>query len=492
MQKDTKGITLKKSDDFSEWYSQLVQKAELADIRFGLQGFIVHRPWGFFIIKKIYEYLEGELEKQGHMQFLFPTVVKETDLKKEKDHAGFTPNVFWVSEAGDKKIEERFALRPTGEAQIYPMYSLWFRSYKELPFKGYQSRIPAFRNEMTTRPFIRGREFLFFEAHNVFNSHEEAEKQIEDDLETCKKIINNKLCIPFFYFKRPVWDKFKGADNTYTADTLLPDGKRLQIASTHDLGQNFSKAFEIKVKNKGEKESFVWQTCFGPGIWRITAALIGIHGDDKGLIIPFEIAPIQIVIIPITFTDKILESEKVIKICKELENKLRNLNYRVKFDNSDETPGYKYNKWELMGVPIRIEIGPREVKENKISIALRTEDNKKQISIDSLENELKELSMKIDREISKKAEEYFKNNTREANNLKELKEIIKKHKGFIKIPFCSMEFSGEKCAAEIKSEAEGCDICGTLYPQEDIPSNEQRCIVCNNKSNHIVYVAKSY
>ena len=197
MAKDTNlGISVKKNEDFSEWYTQVVQKAELADIRFGIQGFIVHRPWGFFMLRKIYEYLEKEVEAQKHLPFLFPTVVKEENLTKEKEHAGFTPNVFWVSEAGDKKIEERFALRPTGEAQIYPVYSLWFRSYNDLPFKGYQSRISAFRNEMTTRPFLRGREFMFFETHDVFNTHEESLKQIKDDL---KKM--------FFGFKKKVKKK---------------------------------------------------------------------------------------------------------------------------------------------------------------------------------------------------------------------------------------------------------------------------------------------
>src|SRR3989344_8241294 len=260
MAKDTNlGISVKKDENFSEWYTQVVQKAELADIRFGIQGFIVHRPWGFFIIRKIYEYLEEEVEKQGHLPYLFPVVVKEDDLKREKEHAGFTPNVFWISEAGEKKLEEKFALKPTGEAQIYPLYSLWFRSYKDLPFRGYQSRISSYRNEMTTRPFLRGREFLFFETHDVFNRHEEALEQIKEDLDTCEKVIGKKIKLPFLYFKRPEWDKFSGADDTYTPDTLMPDGKRNQLASTHDLGQNFSKAFNIKVKGKDEKEQFVWQ-----------------------------------------------------------------------------------------------------------------------------------------------------------------------------------------------------------------------------------------
>ena len=346
--KSKEGINFKKEENFSEWYSEIVQKADLADIRFGIQGFIVHKPWGFLILRKIYEYLEKEVESQNHLPFLFPIAVKEKNLKKEKEHAGFTPEVFWVSEAGDKKIEERFALRPTGEAQIYPVYSLWFRSHKDLPFKGYQSRITVFRNEMTTRPFLRGREFMFFETHDVFNTHEEAKQQIEDDLDTCKKVIYDKIKIPFYYFKRPSWDKFKGADETFTPDTLMPDGRRNQLASTHDLGHNFAKAYEIKVVGKDGKENYVWQTCFGPGIWRIMAALIGIHGDDKGLILPFDMAPLQIVIIPITFGKK---DDKLMKKAKEIESKIKKEGYKVKIDERDESPGFKYHHWELLGVP---------------------------------------------------------------------------------------------------------------------------------------------
>jgi len=484
------GITVKKEEDFSEWYSQVIQKSELADIRFGIQGFIVHQPWGFLIIRKIYEYLEKEIEEQGHLPFLFPIAVKEESLKKEKEHAGFTPEVFWVSEAGSKKIEERFALRPTGEAQIYPMYSLWFRSHKELPFLGYQSRLSVFRNEMTTRPFLRGREFLFFESHDVFNTHNEALKQIEKDLEICEKVIYKKIKIPFYYFKRPEWDRFKGADSTFTPDTLMPDGKRNQLASTHDLGQNFSKAYNIKVLNNEGKEQFVWQTCFGPGIWRIMAALIGIHGDDKGLILPFDIAPIQIVIIPIILKEK-KESKDIVAQCKKLEEQLKR-NYRVKFDNTEETPGYKYNKWELKGVPIRLEIGPKELNGKTVSLALRTENKKSIVKISDLEKEIKSASLKLDNAIKIKADNNFKNNVKNAGSLKELKCLIKKDKGFIKVPFCSVERDGEKCADILKAETEGGNICGTLYPKEEKISSNQKCIVCGKKANHIVYIAKSY
>ncbi|MFH1376280.1 MAG: proline--tRNA ligase [Candidatus Woesearchaeota archaeon] len=490
--KESHGITVKKSDNFSEWYTQVIQKAELGDTRFGIQGFLVHRPWGFFIIKKIYDYLEKEVEKQGHQQFLFPISVKEKDLIKEKEHAGFNPEVFWVTHGGNKKLEERFALRPTGEAQIYPMYSLWFRSHKDLPFKGYQSRMSVYRNEMTTRPFLRGREFLFFETHDVFNTHNEVEKQIQDDLETCKKVIHDKVKIPFLYFKRPQWDKFKGADNTYTPDTLMPDGKRNQLASTHDLGQNFAKAYNIKVLNNEENKVYAWQTCFGPGIWRIMAALIGIHGDDNGLIIPFDMAPLQIVIIPVTFSKNQKENERIISKAKKIESDLKKVGYRVKLDCSEGSPGFKYNHWELFGVPLRIEIGPKELKGRFLTLSLRTEPKKRKIELSSLKNDIKKYSLKLDEDIKNKAKKYFKDSTRTVESLKELKDVIKKYRGFIKIPFCSMNLDGEKCAETLKTETEGGNVSGTLYPKEDKVKTGQKCVICNKKAKHIVYVAKSY
>ena len=487
---EEQGLTVTKEKNFSEWYTQVIQKADLADIRFGIQGFIVHKPWCFLIIRKLYEYLEAEVEKQGHLPFLFPTVVKEDDLMKEKEHAGFTPEVFWVSEAGSKKLEERFALRPTGEAQIYPTYSLWFRSWKDLPFRGYQSRISVFRNEMVTRPFLRGREFLFFEAHDVFNTHEEALAQIEKDLETCENVIRKKFKIPFFYFKRPSWDKFKGANDTYTPDTLMPDGKRNQLASTHDLGQNFAKAYGIKVKGKDEQEHYAWQTCFGPGIWRIMAALIGIHGDDHGLVVPFDIAPIQIVIIPITFVKQEAASKKVLLLCEKIEEQLKKSGYRVKFDNRDESPGAKYYQWELRGVPLRIEIGPREVEKKSVSLILRTDGKKKQVTLKDLKKEVEKSAIQVNKDIEKKAEDYFQGRIREADSLAKTKEILKIHRGFVRVSFCSVEKDGEACADKVKAETEGGYVCGTLYLKEEPAKG--KCIVCSKPAQHSVYIAKSY
>jgi len=484
------GISVKKNEDFSEWFTQVVSErgAKLADVRYGVQGFIVHRPWSFRILRKIYELFEDEVEKDGHEPYLFPTVIKKENLTKEEEHAGFAPDVFWVTKAGENNMEEPVALRPTGETQIYPMYSLWLRSYNDLPFKGYQSRITTFRNEMATRPFIRGREFMFFEAHDVFETHEEVIKQVKTDLNICKKVILEDLKIPFMFFKRPKWDKFRGAEDTYVPDTVLPDGKRLQLASTHDLGQNFAKAYNIKVKDRNDEEQYVYQTCFGPGIWRMMAALIGIHGDDNGLVLPFDIAPLQIVIIPITFSKNRFDNKKVLDKCKELEKRLKG--FKVKLDDSDNSPGFKYNQYELMGVPLRLEVGPKEVEKNEATLVRRTDKKKVKVDLINLEKEIRKQGEEVDKQIKSKAEDYFRDNTKNADTLVKLKGVLERHKGFVRIPFCSVDEDGWKCAEQLKTDTNGANVCGTLYPNAE--KGEGKCLVCGKPAKWMVYVAKSY
>lgn len=485
------GISVKKDENFSEWFTQVCSErgAKLADIRYGVQGFIVHRPWAFRILRRIYELFEEKVEKDGHEPFLFPSVIKKENLTKEQEHAGFAPDVFWITKEGDKKMEEEIALRPTGETQIYPMYALWLRSYNDLPFKGYQSRITVFRNEMTTRPFLRGREFMFFETHDVFSTHEEALEQVKSDLKICKDVILGKLKIPFMFFKRPKWDKFKGADDTYVPDTILPDGKRLQLASTHDLGTNFSKAFDIKVKDKDEQEKNVYQTCFGPGIWRIMAALIGIHGDDNGLILPFDIVPLQVIIIPIISAKDRFENKKILDKCKELTKRL-NKGFNVKLDETENSPGFKYNEYELMGVPLRLEIGPEEIKNDVVTLVRRTDRNKIKVKFNELEKEIKKQGKEVDKQIKERAENYFRGNTKNAKSIMEVKEIIEKHRGFIRAPFCSVDNDGWKCAEQLKADTNGGMVCGTLYPRAE--KGEGNCIMCGKKAKWMVYIAKSY
>lgn len=485
------GITAKKDENFSEWYTQIIgpEGAELADVRYGVQGFIVHMPWAFKILRKIYEYLEYEVENDGHEPFLFPTVIKKENLEKEAEHAGFAPDVFWVTEAGTKKLEEPVALRPTGETQIYPMYNLWIRSYSQLPYKRYQSRITTFRNEMTTRPFLRGREFMFFETHNVYASHDDAMKQIESDMNIMKRVYWDKLKIPHIFFIRPQWDKFRGADDTYVSDTLMPDGRRNQLSSTHDLGTNFAKAYNIKFVDKDEKKKYAYQTCFGPGIWRIMAALIGIHGDDKGLVLPFDIAPYQIVIVPIIFSDA-TKNKNVMKKCIEIKKKLSD--YRVFFDDSDNTSGWKYYHWEMKGVPLRIEIGPKDVENDQVVIVNRTGE-KSFVDDKNVIKGIKSAAEKLDKEIESKAKKYFSNKTKSVDTLEEVKKVIKNFRGFVKVPWCSIEKDGEKCADILKEETQGGNVAGIPWIEKERDSAKgKKCVVCGKPAKHIVYVAKSW
>lgn len=486
------GITVKKKDDFSEWFTQVCgpEGAELADVRYGVQGFVVHMPWAIRIIRKIYDYLEDEIENDGHEPYLFPTVIKKENLEREKEHAGFAPDVFWVTEAGSKKLEEPVALRPTGETQIYPMYSLWLRTHTQLPYKRYQSRITVFRNEKTTRPFLRGREFMFLETHNMYASQGDALKQIETDMNIMRKVNWEKLKLPHVFLVRPQWDKFLGANNTYVADTLMPDGKRNQMSSTHDLGTNFSKAYNITFTDKNGDSKHAYQTCFGPGIWRTMAALIGIHGDDKGLVLPFDVAPIQIVIVPIIFSDE-GKNKAVLKKCREVEKSLKG-KYKVKLDDSDYTSGWKFNQWEMKGVPLRIEVGPKDIEKEQVVIARRT-GKKIFVKEKELLEKIKEEAVNVDVDIEKNAVEYFAHNTKKAETLKEIKDTIKKFKGFVKAPFCTVEKEGEACADVIKAETQGAYVCGIPHSEKERENPKgKKCAVCGKPAKHIVYIAKSY
>ncbi|MFW5853007.1 MAG: aminoacyl--tRNA ligase-related protein, partial [Nanoarchaeota archaeon] len=408
----TLGITVKKSENFSEWFTQVCseQGAKLADIRYGVQGHIVHRPWGMRILNRIYEMLEKKVEEDGHEPVLMPTVIPEKNLMKEKEHAGFTPEVFWVTEAGSKKMNERVALRPTGETAFYPMYSYWIRSHNDLPLKCYQSRITVFRNEMTTRPFLRGREFMFFETHDVFSDHEGAMEQIETDMKIMDDVVHKNLKIPYRFFRRPQWDKFKGADDTYASDSLLPDGRRNQISSTHDLGQKFAKAYGVKFKDKDGKDKFGWQTCFGPGIWRIMASLIALHGDDNGLVLPMAVAPLHIIIIPITFVKKPELNDKIMNLCEELSKTLGK-KYKVKIDSSESSPGFKYNQAELMGIPLRIEVGPRDLEKNQVTLVRRTSKEKVVVKAKDVQEGVREQISLFEKELIGRAKEHYSEKT---------------------------------------------------------------------------------
>jgi len=476
------GITVSKEEDFSEWFTQVLTKADLVDVRYGVQGFVVHKPWAMRIIRELYRLFERELEATGHEPVLFPLVIPEEYLEREKSHVeGFKPEVFWVTEAGEERLERRLALRPTSETAFYSMYSQWIKSWRDLPLKLYQS-VAVYRYEKATRPFIRGREFLWIETHCAFETHEEALRQVREDMENSRKVIWEELGIPFLFLKRPEWDKFHGAEDTYAADTLMPDGRVLQISSTHDLGQRFSKVFDVKFLDREGRHQYVWQTCYGPGIWRIVAALIAVHGDDKGLVLPFAVAPVQVVVIPIYYGD---EKGRVLEKCERIAGWLRGEGLRVAVDTRDKTPGWKFNDWELRGVPVRLEVGAREVEQGYVTLFRRDLRSRERVRDEEVVERVRELEGEILATLKERARRFFESRIVEAGSREQLVEAIRGRK-IAKIPFCGRE----ECAEEMREAMEGVKVRGTEL--DHVEGEYGPCAWCGMPARKIVYVAKSY
>ncbi len=472
-----------KKEQFSEWYTEILKEAKLCDIRYGVKGFVVFMPWAVKTMNRMYEIYENELSKKGHMPALFPALIPERFFTKESEHVeGFVPECFWVTEAGGNKLEEKLAMRPTSETAIYSMYSLWVQGKRDLPLKIYQ-RAQVWRYETkATRPFIRSREFYWLEAHNCFETKEEMKAQVKEDMDTTKAVLFDRFGIPFIFFKRPQWDKFAGAENTYAADTLMPDFRVLQLPSTHELGQNFSKAFNIKYMDEYGEERYVWQTCYGPSISRIYAALISIHGDDKGLVLPFELAPVQIVIVPI-FKEE--TKETVLKEANKLKEVLKE--YEVVLDDSEKSPGYKFNYWEMKGVPIRIEIGMRDIENKSVVVVSRDVMKKESVPIEKLVEYIGKERVEMQERLKNKAEKWFKDHIYHANSFEELKKKI--NRGMVKVPFCSDQLDGKPCADRIKEETHG-HVRGINIAEET--TQKGKCIICGKESTVEVYISKQY
>ncbi len=482
---EQEGLTVKKSEDFSEWYTQVINKAELSDIRYNVKGFIVFRPWSVLSMELMYDFLEDELQEKGHSPVWLPAVIPESNFKKESEHIeGFSAEVFWITEAGSdsKKLEEKLALRPTSETAIYSVFPLWIRSWRDLPLKLYQ-RCQVWRYEgKSTRPFIRSREFHWIESHNAFETKEDAEKQVREDMVITENVLHGKFGIPFLFFERPDHDKFPGAFSTFAADTIMPDGKALQLPSTHLLKQEFPKAFDIKYTDRNGDEKYVWTTCYGPAVSRIYAAVISIHGDDKGLILPPEIAPVQAIIIPI-YNEK--NREKILKEAEKVKNKLNGI--RIRIDDRDEyTPGWKFNEWELKGVPLRIEIGPKDIKNDQVIFVRRDTEKKEKVKQSKLKNEVNTTLDKIQSNLIKRADKFFDENIDDASNIKELKKILDGKGGFVRINWCG----DKECSDHIQAKTDGGVIRGKLFGKDE--NRKGKCVHCQKDTEKIVYISKQY
>jgi len=479
--KSEEGISVKKSEDFSEWFTQVLDKAELVDLRLDIKGFTIIRPWAAQTIENMFEYLEKELQEKGHKPTFMPSVIPKSNLTKESEHVkGFTPEVFWLKDIGDNK---ELALRPTSETLYTPMFKLWIRSHRDLPLKLYQ-RGSVFRlDTKATRPLIRGREFIWIECHDAFETREQAEKQVQEDIDTTEKVMHQIYGIPFLPMKRPEWDKFAGAEYTVGSDCFMPDGKLIQQPSTHLMGQKFSKAFNATFKNKEEKEEYLWTTAYGPCVSRILASVIATHGDDNGLILPYAISPIQVILVPI-FNSK--NKNKVLKKSQEILDKLKKLGIKAEMDEKEyKRPGEKYHIWELKGVPFRIELGEKELQKNEI--ILFTRDTKQKEKLKDLKD-IPKLGKEFDKRLKAKADKFASERIINCSDKKEVKKALTAGK-LGRINFCSTQKEGTACADMAEKEFAG-DIRGTLANKKEKPNG--KCVFCGKPAKEVVYVGRSY
>jgi prolyl-tRNA synthetase len=485
------GISVKKDENFSEWYSQIIEKTGLAD-HISAKGFIILRPYGFAIWDLIKNYLDHKLKDTGHLNGFLPCLIPENLLNKEEKHfKGFNPEVFWVTSSGGSILSEKLALRPTSEALLYSIFPKWISSYRDLPLK-MNFWNTALRAEIkSTKPFIRNSEFLWQEGHTAHIDKKEAEDEVMTILYLYKHFIEKVLSIPTISGYKSNKEKFVGADYTTALEGMMPDGKALQLGTSHNLGLNFSQPFEIKFLNKNNVEEFVWQTSWGIS-WRLIGALIMVHGDDKGLILPPIVAPIQIIIIPIY---KNVNEHLVKEHAKKLKDNLVALGYRVFVDDRDEyTAGWKYNEWEMKGVPVRINIGQRDIENNNVEIVRRDNRQKSIISVENLSKEIEKIFQSLQSDLYYKAEIYLKEKTKIITSFNDFKRDLDSYSGFIVTGWCG----NEDCEVGVKEDT-GADIRVIPFDVKDIPTgldmtydDIKECIYCGKKANKTVIFAKAY
>ncbi|MEK0345400.1 MAG: proline--tRNA ligase [Nitrosopumilus sp.] len=480
MSKEDKGITVSKKEDFSEWYTQIVLKAKLADYA-PVKGFIVLRPDGYSIWESLRNTFDKKFANNGIRNGFLPILIPESLLGKEQKHfEGFNPEVFWVTHSGNNKIGDRLALRPTSETLAYTMYAKWIQSWRDLPLK-MNFWNTALRAEIKgTKPFLRTSEFLWQEGHTVHATQEEAEEEVMKILEIYKKTVEEELAIPVTTGRKSEKEKFVGAVYTTTMESIMPDGKALQMGTSHFLGQNFSKPFEVKFADKDNVEHFAWQTSWGIS-WRLIGAMIMIHGDDQGLVLPPKIAPMQVVIVPIYKNDE--GKEKVLSKVEEIRKILESKEIRVHVDDrSDLSPGYKFNDWELKGVPIRIEIGPKDIENQSVVIAKRYNREKSSLGFTEIEK-IHTILDEIQNSMLKTAREQTKANTIDISDYTEFKSKIEKG-GFFSAPWCGKL----ECEEKIKEET-GADIRVIPFGSEN---TDKKCMYCQEQSTLIPIFARGY
>lgn len=476
------GVTVKKSEDFSEWYTEVIVKSGLADYA-PIKGCMIIREHAYAIWEKIQEIINKKIQATGHRNVYFPMFIPEGFLKKEAEHfEGFIPEVAWVTHGGDSPLEEKLAVRPTSETIMYATFAKWIRSWRDLPIKINQWCNIVRWETKATKLFLRTREFLWQEGHTAHATSEEAEKEVMYILGEYRDLMENYLAIPVLVGVKSDSEKFAGALYTTALEAMMPDGKALQMGTSHNLGQNFAKVFDIKFVGEDEKDHQVWQTSWGVTT-RLIGAVVMVHGDDKGLVLPPKVAPIQVVVVPIPY--KGVDPEAITAKAKELTAKLQAKGVSVVLDDRAEyTPGWKFNQWELKGVPVRIEIGPRDLKQQQVTIARRDTGQKIAVKEEETLATVEKLFEDIQNNLFEKAKAALAEKTFAVQNYEEFKRIAAEKGGFLKAAWCG----SAECEAKIKDET-GATIRVRPFEKHEPTVN---CVYCGQKAKETVFFARSY
>ncbi len=470
---DSKGLTVKKNENFVDWYSEVLQKAELADYS-PVKGFMIIRPRAYALWENIQNYFNSVLKTKGVLNAYFPLLIPDYFFKKEAEHAeGFAPELAYVEQ---KDEDHRLAIRPTSETIMYDSYSKWIRSHRDLPLKLNQWCNVLRWEVKQTKPFVRTREFLWQEGHCAFATKEEAENNMAEMMGSYQQMVEELLAIPVIVGRKSKMEKFAGALKTLTMEAIMPDGKALQMGTSHNLGQGFAKAFNVMFKDKNEEDQYVWQTSWGFST-RLIGALAMVHGDDKGLIIPPKVASNKVVIVPILFEDS---KTKVLAECKHIAENLKDYGVIVD-DREGYSPGWKFSEWEMKGVPIRIEIGPKDLDKKQVVI-VRRDNNKKEIV--SAKDILKFIEKSLDemqKELYLNARKMLESKIDSARDINQLKKKLEDGK-IVKV----FMVDDKRVEEKLKEET---GACSRIVEEE---SKEGECIISGQKTKTVAYVAKNY
>lgn len=477
---DTKGLTVKKAEDFSEWYTQVILKADLADYS-SVSGCIVYKPGSYAIWEKIKTVADGRFKEIGIQNAYFPMFIPESLLEKEQDHVeGFAPEVAWVTQAGETKLGERLAVRPTSETIMYDSYSKWIRSHNDLPLRYNQwNNVVRWEFKHAT-PFLRGREFLWNEGHTCFSTKKEAEAEGKDIIGIYKDVCENYLALPAMIGRKSEKEKFAGAEYTISLEFVMPNGRGIQGPDFHHDGQNFAKAFDITFMDEKGKKDYVWQNTWAIST-RMLGVLFAVHGDDKGLVLPPRLASKQVVIVPIIFEDS---KKAVMKEVETMVAGLRKIGVSCHIDDREGySAGWKFNEWEMKGIPLRIELGPKDLAKKQVMIARRDTGEKKAISITSVEKTVPSLLEDIQTSLFKKAQKFMKSTIVNVASIKDAEKSIKEGKivfaAWCGAPECEENFKDKTGAKSLNSPLKQPKVSG-------------KCFACKDAAKHWFYFGKSY